>query len=99
MGFEDELAEAFGSIATGGDGVDDEAMNQTARGALFHQELGDDPTVEDFKEVIEQLKEEGKSPGKAQMEVRAPMMVLGGFEDVHFERLNEALEAVYNIEI
>lgn len=99
MGFEDELRTTATDIALGGDGSDDEALNDTARGMLISEQLGDDATEEDYREVVEQLKADGKSAAEAQMVVRASMMVLDDFGDEEFEMLNAALEDVYDIEI
>lgn len=99
MGFEEDLSEAAADIALGGDGSDDEALNDTARGMLIARRLGEDATEEDYREVVEQLEADGKTAAEAQLVVRGSMMVLDDFGDEEFEMLNAALEDVYDVEI
>lgn len=100
MGFEEELTEAAADLAMGGDGSDDEALNDTARGMMIHRRLsGGDATEEDYREVVEGLRDAGKSAAEAQMVVRGSMMVLGEFGDEQFKKLNAAIEEVYDVTI
>lgn len=95
MGFEDDLNQKMAEMMVGGDSGETDAMSSTARGAMIHQRLGENPTRADCFEAVAGLAEAGIPANEASMQINVSLKVLGDYDAETFEHIHEAMCETY----
>jgi hypothetical protein len=95
MSFEDDIRKEQLRMMLGGDDGETDSMSNTARGAMLHQQLGENPTREECFNAVEAVAAAGLSANEASTQINVSLKVLGNYGSETFEHIYDAMCETY----